>query len=130
MVAYCNMIKSLKKKFPDAMMRVNSYILEEKWTSVYLFAKRTGINLTLCEELREDNQAVFESLPMVRELIDKGELQMVRKNKHEMVFTDSDGYQFWNYLHQDNYDYNNLIVLPDGTLTDDFGDCVNQKGKL
>jgi len=129
-IDYCNMIKNLRKKFPEATMRINAYIFPEFWTQVYRFAKINDLDLTLCEELRKDNQAVFEELPDIVRLVENGTFKKTRRNKHELVFTDEDGFQFWNYLHQDNYDYNNVIILPDGTLTDDFGDCVNQKGKL
>jgi hypothetical protein len=34
------------------------------------------------------------------------------------------GYRFWVYHHIDHYDYNNIIVLPDGTLTMVFDDVM------
>lgn len=38
-----------------------------------------------------------------------------------------DIYSFWVYKHNDNYQNDNLIVLPNGETTFDFNDVINCK---
>lgn len=118
------------KKYQDKIIeiakfgqvRINSYIYPKNVESIYKFCKRNNLKLTFCEELREENQCVFAELKKTYQF------QVKQKSKFEIVYKDKDGFEFWNYIHQDHYDYNNLIMLPDGTFTDDFGDVVQQKG--
>lgn len=103
-------------------VRINAYIYPKNVEPMYKFCKKNNLKLTFCEELREENQCVFANLKKAYDFTVK------EKSKFEIIYKDKDGYEFWNYIHQDNYDYNNLIMLPDGSFTDDFGDVVNQKG--
>jgi hypothetical protein len=80
--------------------------------------------LTFCEELKKENQCVFANLRQ------RYNFTVRDKSKFEIIYKDKDGFEFWNYLHQDSYDYNNLIMLPDATFTDNFGDVVKQRGDI
>ncbi|MGC4122677.1 MAG: hypothetical protein QM765_50520 [Myxococcales bacterium] len=45
------------------------------------------------------------------------------------IYRDADGFEAWQYKHVARFDaYRNLIVLPDGTLTEDFADVLAQRG--
>lgn len=93
---------------------------------VYLFCRGTGIQLTLCEDLRKDCIA-----PPTKEEIEEHVLQDEADNyvrhryKHQDVWVDPvHNFRFWVYHHLDHYDYDNLIILPDGTLTKTFDDVM------
>jgi len=103
-------------------VRVNAYIYPKNIDSIYQFCKKNNLKLTFCEELKEDNQCVFADLEKAHQFT------VSHKSKFEIIYTDTDGFEFWNYIHQDHYDYNNVVMLPDGTFSDDFGDVVQQKG--
>lgn len=102
---------------------------------VYDFCRRNMVQLTLCEDLRQGESVLSEDysqqtiyllaqiLGLERAGVDFSESKnqiLVRVMEHEFLF--------WIYRHRDNYDYNNVIVLPDGSLTMTFDDVLNGKG--
>lgn len=121
-VSVTEYMEKIKKVAQAGQVRVNSYIYPKNVSDIYLFCKENKLKLTFCEELKKENQHVFREINRI------SNLKCVRKSKFEIVYQDTGGFEFWNYLHQDSYDYNNLIMLPNGSFTDDFGDVVKQKG--
>jgi molybdenum cofactor biosynthesis enzyme MoaA len=105
-------------------VRINSFIFPKTVNEVYNFCKQNNLDLTFCEELNFGAKSIFDTMPLPKGVRKKFE------NKHQNIYVDEDGFEFWNYKHIDKYDYNNLIMLPDGTLTDDFGDVIMQEGKI
>lgn len=103
-------------------VRINSYIYPHNVEPIYKFCKKNKLKLTFCEELKSENKEVFSKLAVTN----KFEVQ--QQSKFEIIYKDKDGFEFWNYLHQDHYDYNNVVMMPDGSFSDDFGDVVAQKG--
>jgi|GEM_PF-3176938 len=103
-------------------VRINSYIYPHNVESVYRFCKKNNLKLTFCEELKAENKEVFSRLTVANQF------EVKQQSKFEIIYKDKDGFEFWNYLHQDHYDYNNVVMMPDGSFSDDFGDVVQQKG--
>ena len=51
------------------------------------------------------------------------------KYKHQNVFfSEEHNFRFWVYRHLDHYDYNNIIVMPNGDITITFDDIIHCKG--
>jgi len=103
-------------------VRINAYIYPKNVKAIYEFCKKNKLKLTFCEELKAENEHVFAALEAVNQFTVK------QQSKFEIIYRDQDGFEFWNYIHQDHYDYNNVVMLPDGSFSDDFGDVVAQKG--
>ncbi len=110
-------------------VRVNCYIDKEHPDNirhVYQFCQKNNVQLTLCEDLRTGE--TFNSVEYLADLLDLPECH-VDYHKHQSVVRVPDqGFMFWIYKHLDNYDYNNVIVLPDGSLSMTFDDVLKGAG--
>ncbi len=113
-------------------VRINCFLHRDRLTEaayVYRFCLANLIQLTLCEDLRPDCMDP-PTAEEIREHVveDQRSDYRVQRYKHQDVWTSPwlpDGYyRFWVYHHADHYDYNNLIVLPDGSLTMTFDDVM------
>ena len=110
-------------------VRINCFLhrdLLANARAVYRFCRDANIQLTLCEDLRPD--CMDPPTPdEVKEHVLQGDANsyVFRSYKHQDVWTNpTRNYRFWVYHHADHYDYNNLIVLPDGSLTMAFDDVM------
>lgn len=113
-------------------VRVNCFLHRDRLPAaayVYRFCRDNLIQLTLCEDLRSG----CAPPPTVEEIKEHvlhapAHAYRVQKHKHQDVWTSLWGeggyYRFWVYHHIDHYDYNNIIVLPDGSLTMTFDDVM------
>jgi len=113
-------------------VRVNCFLHRdhlEKAAHVYQFCRANSIQLTLCEDLRPDCASPPSIMEIKEHVLRDLGTYRVQRHKHQDVWTsdcscNSAPYRFWVYHHIDHYDYNNLIVLPDGTLTMTFDDVM------
>lgn len=111
-------------------VRVNCFLHRDHLVDaahVYKFCRTNSIQLTLCEDLRPGCVSP-PSIVAIKEHVVQYEPYGVQGYKHQDVWTSTSQrdvpYRFWVYHHVDQYDYNNLIVLPDGTLTMTFDDVM------
>jgi hypothetical protein len=114
-------------------VRVNCFLHRDRLEQaqyVYHFCRANHIQLTLCEDLRHDG-ADPPTPAEIREHVLADAVSheyRVQHHKHQDVWTRLWGkgapYRFWVYHHIDHYDYNNIIVLPDGSLTMTFDDVM------
>jgi len=110
-------------------VRINCFLHQDHLDAaryVYCFCRDNRIQLTLCEDLRPD--CIKPPSPkQISEDVLKLESPhyVMRRYKHQDVWTNPvTHYRFWVYHHIDHYDYNNIIVLPDGSLTMTFDDVM------
>lgn len=113
-------------------VRVNCFIDETKiinYLDVIDFCMRNKIQLTLCEDLKFDSET-SKYKDILKHKLSPYELE-IKEYKHQDIYTVHKwNYRFWVYHHADHYDYNNLIVLPDGTTSMTFDDVLNGKGNI
>ena len=111
-------------------IRVNCYLDEnniDNVKGVFNICCNNRIPLTICEDLTHKGKDV-------EQLIDKicfsQSVQWEKIHyKHQLIYSNYLlNYTFWLYFHQDHYDYNNLIILPNGDVTVMFDDVISGKG--
>ncbi len=107
-----------------ASVRINAYILPETVETVYRFCKEHDLKLTFCEDLLSQKIADSQRLDL------SGDVHEIIQNDIRRIYMDKDGFEFWNYKHVNVFDYHNIIVLPDGSVTDNFGDIIAQRGAI
>lgn len=108
-------------------VRVNCFMEENNFDdifeTIYPFCVKNNIPLTLCEDLIFGSKDINSDVMIQTQLKDA----VPTFHKHQTVWRDVN-FRFWVYKHQDQYDYNNLIVLPNGTVTMTFDDVIVGKG--
>lgn len=113
-------------------VRVNCYLDENNLNDVayvFNFCQKHKIQLTVCEDLRLSAEVTYDSTKMLREsgIIDNSYKEI--KYKHQNVFFSQEhNFRFWVYRHLNHYDYNNIIVMPNGDITITFDDIIHCKG--
>ena len=113
-------------------VRVNCYLDEDNLADVdhvFHFCQRNNIQLTICEDLRLSSNIDYDSSKMLRDyhMIDMSYEEI--KYKHQNVFISREhNFRFWVYRHLNHYDYNNIIVMPNGDITITFDDIIQCKG--
>jgi MoaA/NifB/PqqE/SkfB family radical SAM enzyme len=109
-------------------VRVNCYFSEnniEDVLGILNFCIENDVQLTLCEDLRLGQNPANSHEILIKYLSN----YEVTKYKHQYIYWLKDNnYKFWVYKHLDHYDYNNLIVLPDGSTTITFDDVQECRG--
>ncbi len=80
--------------------------------------------MTFCEEITSHQIAETQRLHL------SGSVQEIFQNALRRIYKDEDGFEFWNFKYADFSDYDNVIVLPDGHVTDNFADIVAQRGAI
>ncbi len=113
-------------------VRVNCYLDTENFSDVayvFNFCQRHKIQLTICEDLRLSSDVTYDSTKLLR---DSGTIDMTyheEKFKHQNVFYSKEhNFRFWVYRHLNHYDYNNIIVMPNGDITITFDDIIHCQG--
>lgn len=111
-------------------LRVNHYLSGQKiHHAVMSFCYNNDIGLTLCPPMEE---GPLDPIKLVAESdfsLCGLKYEPIEVTKHYAIFKCvHSSYKFWIYNHTDNYDYDNLIVLPNGTTTEDFKDVIECKG--
>lgn len=103
-------------------IRINAYAHAGNALDYYRYCKARGLRLTLCEDLVSSATAREQALALPG-------LTVVHDDALRRIHQDADGFQVWQYRHVPHFcDYDNLIVLPDGTITVDFADVLTQRG--
>lgn len=108
-------------------VRVNCFfdrLNPKKPEEVLNFCRVNNINLTLCEDIYK-KELYKENLLDGLNLFDVIDIE---DNEQYCIITLSDNYKFWIYRHVNNYDNDNVIILPNGNITYDFNDVVNGLG--
>ena len=112
--------------------RVNCYLDVDNISNVkyvFDFCQVNKIQLTLCEDLRLSADVNYDSTKLLLDnnIIDNTYIE--EKFKHQNVFHSKEhNFRFWVYKHLDHYDYNNIIVMPNGDITITFDDIIHCKG--
>ncbi len=107
-----------------ASVRINAYIIPENAEAMYRFCKQHDLKLTFCEDLLSRQVADSQRLNL------SGGVHEICENDLRRIYWDKDGFEFWNYKHIDVFKYYSFIVLPDGSVTDDFADILAQRGAI
>ncbi len=107
-----------------ASVRINAYIIPENVETMYRFCKEHDLKLTFCEDLLSQQVADSQRLNL------SGDVHEIIQNDIRRIYMDKDGFEFWNYKYLGVFNYNNLIVLPDGSVTADFAEVLAQRGAI
>ena len=111
-------------------VRVNCYLDENNLQDVkyvFDFCEKNKIQLTICEDLRLSANITYDSSALLVPVI--GNTYIETKFKHQNVFYSvENNFRFWVYRHLNHYDYNNIIVMPNGDITITFDDIIHCKG--
>lgn len=113
-------------------VRVNCYLDDNNLQDVkhvFDFCQKHKIQLTICEDLRLSSEVNYNSTELLRNsnIIDSSYIE--ERFKHQNVFYSVEhNFRFWVYRHLNNYDYNNIIVMPNGDITITFDDIIHCKG--
>lgn len=110
------------KSRADVAVRVNARASAGRSAALVRFCKAKGLKLTLCEDLVSGARARAQRLRAPG-------MDLVLEDDRRRIWRDGDGFEVWQYRHVRTFDYSNLIVLPDGTLTEDFADVLAQRGR-
>ncbi|HEY3451858.1 MAG TPA: radical SAM protein [Myxococcales bacterium] len=106
-----------------ASVRLNVYASADEVDALFRFAKLHALRLTFCEDLVSGDRARAQGLRPPRGT------RVAVDDSLRRIYRDADGFEAWQYKHLDGFaDYQNLIVLPDGTLSLDFADVLAQRG--
>ena len=113
-------------------VRVNCYLDTDNFNDVayvFNFCQRNKIQLTICEDLRLSSDVDYNSTFLLRESGTIDLTYIEEKFKHQNVFYSKEhNFRFWVYKHLNHYDYNNIIVMPNGDITITFDDIIHCKG--
>jgi len=92
---------------------------------VYDFCKDNQVQLTMCEDLRNEiNEDVTNHLIKLFNIKDP----IVQKHKFQHIVIDRNNmFRFWIYKHLDHYDYNNYIIIPSGKIITNFDDVIKSE---
>lgn len=117
------LLKHFKAKGLD--VRVNHYTGEDKAETYRVFdwCQSNDVRLTLCPPLEE---GCLDPVQYVHEMRWNGFRPTVIKANYAVF--DNGLFKFWIYNHSNNYNYDNTIVLPNGTVTEDFQDVIECHG--
>ena len=113
-------------------VRVNCYLDTDNLQDVkyvFDFCQLHKIQLTICEDLRLSANIDYDSSKILRDfnIIDMTYIE--EKFNHQNVFQSKEhNFRFWVYRHLNHYDYNNIIVMPNGDITITFDDIINCEG--
>lgn len=100
----------------------------DKVKYVFDFCKKNDIQLTICEDLRLSEDVNFNSSKTLYKYIINDSYEEI-KHKHQFIYvSEKENYKFWVYKHLDHYDYNNVIIMPNGDITMTFDDIIDCKG--
>lgn len=126
-----NLVNKLKKLKKTGMykIRINT-VLDvnniKNLLDVLHFCIKNDFQLTICEDMRL--QPNYSKSILEQELLD---FEIIKEeNQYNIYRLKERNYEFWVYKHQNHYDFDNLIILPDGTTTYDFDDVINCKGNF
>lgn len=103
--------------------RLNVFFDINNAKEVLKFAMKNEIEMTLCADILKA-QPAEEIKEMIYKVCQPTNLKEFSHNF--IVYIGN--YSFWVYKHDDNYQNDNLIILPNGETTLDFNDVVNCKG--
>ena len=109
-------------------IRVNCFFSEERMKEVeevLSFCIENDIQLTLCEDLRLSKNPK-NSETILKKIVKNYKIE--RYKLQSIYWLKDNKFRFWVYKHLDNYDYNNLIILPDGSTTITFNDVMDCHG--
>lgn len=110
-------------------VRVNCYLNMDKLEDVkYVidFCTENKIQLTLCEDLRLSSEIDYDSANILTQTGIIDSTYVIDRYRHQSILTsEHHNFRIWIYKHLNHYDYNNIIVKPDGTLTMTFDDIIN-----
>lgn len=116
-------------KLPYFTVRINSFfdilhldIVKE----IIEFCKFNGIPLTLCDDINREDQGVSFYKEILYSILPESNIKVF--NNYFII--DNDGFQIWLFRHNNNYNNNNLIILPDGSCSDNFEDVKQCKGNI
>lgn len=93
------------------------------------FCQENNVQLTVCEDLRLSANVDYDSTQIMMDngIID--DTYIVEKFQHQNVFySEKHNFRFWVYRHLNHYDYNNIIVMPNGDITITFDDIIHCEG--
>ncbi len=118
-------IEPLSRRFPQRSSRVNAFFKTGLWQPYYHLAKAHNLRLTFCSDQRLPDPGDWEHR------FDAWGFRAELRGKYCVVYHDPDGFEFW-LFHQgeDYFSEDNLIVLPDGTLTLEYTDVLAGKGAI
>ncbi len=118
---YLGKIDQLRER-ARCTIRLNAYAHAGNALEYYRYCKARGLRLTLCEDLVSASTATAQAIALPG-------LSVVHDDALRRIHQDVDGFQVWQYRHVLHFrDYDNLIVLPNGTTTADFADVLAQRG--
>lgn len=103
--------------------RVNCFLDKDHIDQAKKILNICGVNdipLTFCYDLREQTNDILDVIKPL------GHFTSVELYNNYCIVR-MGNYSFWVYYHKD-YKQNNLIILPDGSTTDDFKDVEDCKG--
>lgn len=103
--------------------RLNCFFDINNAKDVLNYAKNNYIPLTLCTDINKV-QSDEEIIEMISSICSPVSIQ----NFDNFIIVQLDDYSFWVAKHLNNYNHDNLIILPDGSITDDFNDVIHCKG--
>ncbi len=111
-------------------VRVNCFLYKniENVKYVFNFCKDNDIQLTLCEDLNLSNSENFDSSNFLYKHILNDSYKEENSLNQSIFCSEDDNYIFWVYRHFNHYNYDNLIVMPNGNVTCDFDDILNCQG--
>ena len=113
-------------------VRVNCYLdIDNIQNVAYVldFCKEHKIQLTICEDLRLSSNVDYDSTKLLKDNYIIDDTYIEEKFKHQNVFySEAHNFRFWVYRHLNHYDYNNIIVMPNGDITITFDDIIHCKG--
>ena len=87
------------------------------------------VNVLQSDSLRLSADINYDSTQVLLEhgIIDDS--YVVEQFSHQNVFySRKHNFRFWVYRHLNHYDYNNIIVMPNGDITITFDDIIHCKG--
>lgn len=92
------------------------------------FCFKKDIPLTLCCDInkKENNKS------KIKEIIPKlcNTNNYIYKKYNNYYIVEFNNYHLWIFIHDNNYLNNNLIILPNGSFTNNFEDVKNCKGNI
>lgn len=120
-------IDKMKAIKPYGSVRANCFFNRESDmpSKVLQLCRKNGFNLTLCEDIYKNE---YHKDDIVKGLNIDDEIANIEDNEQSVIVKLFDDYQFWIFRHIENYNNDNFIVLPNGTITFDFNDVTKGVG--